>query len=163
DPAAFRAAFEARLHALSHTHDLLTASSWRGAALRDVVLTELSPHGENHYRVEGPAVDLTPPQALTFGMVFHELATNAAKYGALSHENGCVRVAWSLDEAGVLVLTWSENGGPKVTPPKSRGFGSRLIERSVAGDLGGTAQLSFDSEGLTCRIETDLTARPYSR
>ena len=161
DPAEFRAAFEARLHALSQTHNLITATSWRGASLREVLLAELRPHGETHYRVEGPDVDLSPAQALTLGLVFHELATNAAKYGALSAEEGCVRVEWSLGSPHCLdlVLTWRESGGPPVAEPSRRGFGSRLIERSVAGDLGGEARLTFAHGGLECRLTADLSRR----
>ena len=164
DPAEFRAAFEARLYALSQTHNVITATSWRGAPLRDVLMAELQPHGDNHYKVDGPDVDLSPAQALTFGMVFHELATNAAKYGALSHADGCVRVIWSLDAGPErrLDLTWHEHGGPAVSTPTRRGVGSRLIERSVSGDLGGQAELTFEPDGLICRLSASLSRRAAS-
>ncbi len=159
EPEAFKAAFEARLLALSATHDLLTRSVWRGADLSDVVMLELRPHGADRYVVRGPAVALSPAEALTLGLVFHELATNAAKYGALSSERGCVRVAWSLHEEGSrprLELSWIEEGGPPVTPPRRQGFGSRLIERSLKGDIDGQADLEFAPEGLRCRLSVSL-------
>jgi len=158
EPEAFRAAFEARLMALSATHNLLTASTWTGADLEDVLLIELKPHGTDHYRLAGPAVRLSAQEALTFGLVFHELATNAAKYGALSHPDGCVKVTWEVLPAPRprLSLEWRESGGPAVTPPSRRGFGSRLIERSVRTDLDGKAEVEFDPKGLVCRIEIGL-------
>lgn len=155
NPAAFQEAFESRLMALSKTHDLLTATNWRGAALRDVLLAELGPFGPNQYELEGPDVDLTPAEALAFGLVAHELATNAAKYGALSGADGCVSVEWATQD-GRLALTWRERGGPQVATPTRRGFGSRLIERSLQGQLEGSAELEFAPDGLICRIELPL-------
>jgi PAS domain S-box-containing protein len=155
DLGAFREAFESRLMALAMTHDLLTATSWRGAALRDVLLSELGAFGPDHYRLEGGEVDLTPTEALALGLVIHELATNAAKYGALSSDGGCVSVSWTVTE-GALRLTWCERDGPRVSPPTRRGFGSRLIERSLAGQLSGEARLDFAAEGLTCQITLPL-------
>lgn len=157
--AKFRLAFEARLMALSATHDLLTASAWRGAGLRDVIAREFGPHGAERYRLDGPDVDLSPEEAVALGMLFHELTTNAAKYGALSTSEGCVRVTWSLEpEAGqnCLRITWIERDGPPVTAPARRGFGSRLIERSLKGGIGGGACLIFEPEGVTCRISLPL-------
>jgi PAS domain S-box-containing protein len=155
EPAAFRAAFEARLMALSATHDLLTASNWAQAQLRDVILVELRPHGPERYRLEGPDLSLTPGEALRLGLVFHELATNAAKYGALSNAAGRVLVRWRVEDgasAPRISLEWIESNGPPVTPPRGRGFGSRLIERSLGGDIGGEAALTFDPAGLRCQI-----------
>ncbi|HEY9219802.1 MAG TPA: PAS domain-containing protein, partial [Phenylobacterium sp.] len=96
DPQAFREQFEARLMALSGTHNLLTATSWRSACLKDVLLAELKPHGPDRYEIDGDDVNLSPREALALGLVFHELATNAAKYGALSAPGGRVRVAWDV-------------------------------------------------------------------
>lgn len=155
NPAAFKEAFESRLLALSQTHDLLTATNWRGAALRDVLLVELGPFGSNQYELDGPDVDLTPAEALAFGLVAHELATNAAKYGALSGGEGCVSVTWRVEDGG-LSLTWRERGGPAVETPARRGFGSRLIERSLQGPLAGEARLDFAPAGLVCRITLPL-------
>ena len=159
DSEAFKAAFEARLMALSATHDLLTQSVWRGADLNDVIMLELRPHGSDRYTVRGPSVALSPAEALTLGLVFHELATNAAKYGALSSQEGCVRVSWSLHDDGSrprLELSWTEEGGPTVTPPQRQGFGSRLIERSLKGDIDGQADLDFAPQGLRCRLSVRL-------
>jgi PAS domain S-box-containing protein len=155
EPAAFREAFESRLIALSATHDLLTATNWRSAALRDVLLLELKPFGPERYSLEGPEASLSPTEALTLGLLFHELATNAAKYGALSAPDGRVDVAWGLAPAAEglrLELDWIERGGPKVSPPTRRGFGSRLIERSLTGQMRGKALLDFAVDGLRCRI-----------
>ena len=155
DPATFNQAFESRLLALSSTHDLLTASSWRGADLRDILLAEFRPHGTERYRLEGPDLGLSPARALALGLLFHELATNAAKYGALSSPEGCVKVTWGLEDAGGedrLVITWTEEKGPKVGPPTRKGFGSRLIERSLKGELGGEATLDYRQDGLHCQV-----------
>jgi two-component sensor histidine kinase len=155
DPAEFRAAFEARLTALSATHNLLTATSWRSASLRDVLLQEFLPHGVERYRLQGPDVPLPAGQALAVGMMFHELATNAAKYGALSVAGGRVAVRWALSgppQAPVVEIAWRETNGPPVTPPGRTGFGTRLIERS----LQGTATLDYAPEGLRCDIRLGL-------
>jgi PAS domain S-box-containing protein len=159
EPAAFRDAFESRLIALSATHDLLTATNWRSAALRDVLLLELKPFGPERYQLEGPQTSLSPPEALTLGLLFHELATNAAKYGALSTQDGCVEVGWRVETTGEgakLELDWIERGGPPVSPPTRRGFGSRLIERSLTGQMRGKAELEFAADGLLCRIVLPL-------
>ncbi|WP_296596107.1 PAS domain-containing protein [Phenylobacterium sp.] len=155
DPKAFREAFESRLLALSATHDLLTAANWRAADLCDVLLVELRPFGESRYSTHGPDVDLNPAEAVALGLVFHELATNAAKYGALSNADGRVDVAWTRED-GRLELTWTESGGPNVTPPTRRGFGSRLIEKSLEGQLAGKARLDFAPGGLVCRVGMPL-------
>jgi PAS domain S-box-containing protein len=157
DPVDFRNAFESRLMALSATHNLLTATNWAGANLRDILASEFHPYAAEHYRFEGPDVSLSATEALTLGMIFHELATNAAKYGALSCAEGCVRVVWSVDD-GRLALTWREEGGPRVAPPTRRGFGSRLIERSLQAETGGEAKLEFGESGLTCRISMPLAS-----
>jgi len=151
DIETFREAFESRLMALSATHDLLTATSWRSARLRDVLGVEFRPYGAARYHMAGPDVALAPAEALALGLLFHELATNAAKYGALSCAAGRVDISWQA-EGGVLDLVWRESGGPVVTPPTRRGFGSRLIERSLQGALRGKASLEFAPEGLVCRI-----------
>jgi len=155
DATAFREAFEARLMALSTTHDLLTATNWRSAAVRDVLLSEMRPHGPERYRLKGPDVALAPAQAVALGLLVHELSTNAAKYGALASAEGCVSVNWSVRE-GLLDLLWTETGGPPVAPPTRRGFGSRLIERSLEGSLGGRASLDFAPDGLVCRVRLPL-------
>jgi two-component sensor histidine kinase len=157
EPVAFKQAFEARIMALSATHELLTATSWRSAALADVLQVELHPFGRDRYRLQGPDVDLAPNDALALGLIFHELATNAAKYGALAAPGGFVEIDWTLEDApGArrLSLAWRERGGPPVSPPKRRGFGSRLIARSLGPD--GRTELDFAPEGLACRIALRL-------
>lgn len=155
DPDAFRLAFEARLLALSKTHDLLTATSWRGAGLKQLLLAELQPYRHDQYELDGADVDLGPVRALALGLVLHELATNAAKYGALSADRGCVRVSWSAAD-GVLRMVWREEDGPEVVAPERRGFGSQLIERSLRGSVGGEAHLDFHPGGLVCRLTMPL-------
>ena len=157
EPEQFRGAFESRLMALAATHDLLTATSWRGATLRDLLLSELQPFSPDKYQLSGPEVDLTPAETLALGLVLHELATNAAKYGALSAPGGCVRLVWSRFE-GRLDLEWREQDGPEVSIPTRRGFGSRLIERSLKEQLGGSARLDFAPSGLVCHIRLPLHA-----
>jgi len=158
EPAGFKLAFEARLMALSSTHDLLTATSWRSAALTDVLNLELHPFGSDRYSCTGPDLDLAPSEALALGLIFHELATNAAKYGALSRPGGQVIVSWSIvAKEGLpwLELEWREASGPEVKPPSRRGFGSRLIERSLG--AAGSSVLKFQSDGLICRIGLRLS------
>ncbi|MBL8555896.1 MAG: PAS domain-containing protein [Phenylobacterium sp.] len=156
-PEAFRQAFESRLMALSSTHDLLTQTSWRSAALDDVLRAEFRPYPADRYALDGEDVDLAPAEALALGLVLHELATNAAKYGALSVAAGRVTVSWRVVR-GELALTWRETGGPPVWPPVRSGFGTRLIERSLKGPLGGAAEQTFAPEGVVCRIRLRLAA-----
>src|SRR5690606_5294544 len=130
----FRQAFEARLIALSSTHNLLTNIAWKSASLRDLLEAELTAYVEGGPALvtsDGPDVRLRPAEATSLGMAFHELTTNAVKYGALSVADGCVSVSWDVTggpDGERLRITWRERGGPRVEPPKRRGFGSRLIE-----------------------------------
>ncbi|HEX8526486.1 sensor histidine kinase [Allosphingosinicella sp.] len=155
--AEARTRFEARLMALSRAHGMLTAQNWEGASLRRVVddATEYLGGSQGRFAISGDEVSLAPRAALALALAFHELSTNAAKYGALSIEGGTVEVSW-LVEGGILRLEWRERGGPAVVAPERRGFGSRLIERGLAADLGGTARLEFDPDGLVCSIEAAL-------
>jgi two-component sensor histidine kinase len=159
DPAGFRAAFESRLMALSATHNLLTATNWTSADLREVAQLEFHPYGPERYRLEGPSVALSPAQALALGLLFHELATNAAKYGALAHGDGQVEVVWRARRQGErtdLEIDWKEHDGPPVIPPSRQGFGSRLIERSLQGQLGGESRLDYAPDGVRCHIRLPL-------
>jgi PAS domain S-box-containing protein len=157
--AEARARFEARLMALSGAHNLLTEENWGGASLERVVSDAIE-HlaGEaGRFDVEGAPLRLAPRAALALAMALHELGTNAFKYGALSADGGRVSISWTQD-GDRLGLLWRESGGPPVEAPARRGFGSRLIERGLAADLGGTAVLRFDPAGLICEIEASLAA-----
>ena len=163
-PEVARERFEARLFSLARTHNLLNESHWEGAPVRDVVLVELRPYiSENGSRVAvaGPDVDLPPRTAVVLGMVFHELATNAAKYGALSLGSGTVEVTWLLQREGAakkLRLRWVERDGPMVVKPERTGFGSRLIEAATAGELNGRVTMNYLTTGLVCELEIPLEA-----
>lgn len=149
----FSGLFEARLMALSETHNLLTASGWEQATLAALLTKELKPYSPDQFRLEGPDVVLDAPQALAMGMIAHELATNAAKHGALSTPDGCVTVSWAAADAeGRTTLDWIETGGPAVARPTRTGFGSRLISTSLKGDLKGSADLDYAPEGLNARL-----------
>ena len=155
-----RERFEARLLALSRTHNLLNESKWEGAALGNILQEELQPYAEGERRrfaLDGPYLHLAPRVAVVLGMVFHELATNAAKHGALSAPEGSVEVAWRAlahdDGTPWIRIDWRERGGPEVTPPSRRGFGSRLVSRTIERELAGRLEVRFDPEGLSCVIE----------
>jgi two-component sensor histidine kinase len=154
--------FEERLMALAWAYEIITREQWSGASLRELIQRTLAPHLDragSRLTLEGPDLWLSPNRALTIALAMHELATNAVKYGALSDEAGRVAVRWRvLEEAGgrQLCLDWTESGGPPVTPPARRGFGSRLVERSLAHDLQGQVTLSFEPEGVRCRVIAPL-------
>jgi len=158
--AEFRAAFEDRLMALSGTHNILTQSSWEAVAIGDLLAQELAPYPEGQYVLSGERLEFGSRQALALGLIFHELATNAAKYGALSVPTGCVHVTWRARSpqggSGRLTLEWREEGGPAVTQPKTLGFGSRLIQVSGQQDLGGTVRMVYEESGLVCVLEAPL-------
>ncbi|MBB4004055.1 MHYT domain-containing protein [Aurantimonas endophytica] len=156
-PEDFRRSFEGRLVALSETHNALTRGGWEVACLRELFQHELGPYSEEQFRLEGPATPLGPRQALALGMVIHELATNAAKYGALSTPAGCLRVAWAVQaDAATLAIEWSEHGGPVVEPPSRKGFGSRLLHLSIEKELGGQAELRYEPDGFVCSLVIPL-------
>ncbi|HEY8571490.1 sensor histidine kinase [Phenylobacterium sp.] len=149
-----RAALEERLLALSRAHDVLTRESWEGAELSEIVALAVSPYlGSDVARIvtHGPSLRLPPRMALAIAMALQELATNAAKYGALSAPLGRLSIVWT-HEARVVRLRWEEKDGPLVAPPLRRGFGSRLIERSLAAELGGEAAIDFAPTGVVCVI-----------
>lgn len=158
DPEAMWAGFTARLQGLAKTNDLLAASNWDGAPLRETLVNELGPYDDGQGRrigLQGEPVMLSPRAALALGLAVHELATNAAKYGALSVPEGTVRVAWSLVRTGEgpkLRIEWAESGGPAVQKPERQGFGSRLIQRGLAQQLGGEIELDFAPAGVRCLI-----------
>lgn len=164
DPASFAEGFQARLLALSHTHDLLTRSHWEGADLRAILEHETEAHGPHRVTLNGLPLALEPAAALSFGMIFHELATNAAKYGALSTPDGRVLVDWAVADQSnpVLHLTWREIGGPPARPPTRRGFGSRLIERNVRHDLAGQVEVDYADTGFNAEFSIPLGRKETS-
>ncbi len=162
-PDAFRQAFEGRLIALSQAHDQLTRRHWKSADLRDVVAGATAPYlGRVHDQVtvEGEDLTVTPRAALTLALAFHELTTNAGKYGALSTTSGRIEVHWRKlrgpSQPAKLWIEWRECDGPVVVPPAQRGFGTRFVEGSVATELQGKARLNFDPAGLRCTMEIPL-------
>jgi two-component sensor histidine kinase len=162
-PDAFVERFEERLLALSKAHDFLTRRRWAGLGLGELMEQEFaaySDHDEPRIVLAGPELTLSTRAALALSRVLHELVTNAAKYGALSVEGGKVQVTWSVETSNTgnsVVLRWSERGGPTVEAPTRRGFGRRLIERTVTKDLAGEADLQFKPGGLQCFISFPLT------
>ncbi|PWC39241.1 HWE histidine kinase domain-containing protein [Azospirillum sp. TSO35-2] len=164
-PEAFPDAFQSRLRALAQAHDLLTRRQWQGASLSEIAALTLEPHVDaGRVRVGGPPVTLATGVAVSLHLAFHELATNAAKYGALSVEHGRVDLEWEVASAatgdrGALALRWRESGGPPVVPPIRRGFGSRLIERGLVHELEGEVALAFEPAGVQCRLVIPLSSR----
>jgi PAS domain S-box-containing protein len=159
EPSEFLEKFQGRLLALSKAHDLLTGRNWTGLRAVELFDAVLDPYAvtQRHgsIRRDGPEVLLPPRTALALGMVLHELATNAAKYGALSGDTGRVDLQWSMDQAPTdtrFHLCWRESGGPNVTTPTTLGFGTRFMERSIVKDLGGGFDLAFEPGGVCCRM-----------
>ena len=163
-----REKFEGRLGALAEAHNLLSKEKWQGSELEDVIGRVLKPYRLNtpeRIRITGPKVALSPRLAVVLSMIVHEIATNAAKYGALSNDTGAVDLSWELlnhadtakKQPARLKLTWRETGGPVVSAPIQRGFGSRLIERSARDQLGGEATVDFLPPGviytITCALD----------
>ncbi|MGG5817326.1 sensor histidine kinase [Falsiroseomonas sp. HW251] len=163
DVQDFKLRLSERIRALAHTHVLLSGAQWRDAELRDVLSTELAAHdaaGSGRVTLDGPDVSLPARLSVAFGMLAHELATNAAKYGALSVPAGRVALRWtSVRDAGAarrLDLEWRESGGPPVQQPMRRGFGSQLIEQAIARDLGARVQTAYAPAGLVFRLSMPL-------
>jgi two-component sensor histidine kinase len=147
---------EGRLAALAAAHDLLTRENWTSASLREVIADAIAPFcGDDRCMVDGPELRLNPKTAVSLTLAMHELATNASKYGSLSKEGGRIAVTWGI-ESGRLRLEWRESDGPEVRQPSGRGFGTRLIERGLASELGGKVKLSFDPAGVVCSIDAPI-------
>ncbi len=161
-PPEVREAFMARLLALANAHDILTEESWESAELGDVLAKAVGTHQQgqgNRVSLSGPHFRLMPKTAVALAMAMHELATNATKFGALSGHLGRVEINWDI--AGpvgepMLHLRWTERDGPPVQPPTFRRFGSRLIERGLAGELNGSVKLDYRVEGVVCTIDAPL-------
>jgi PAS domain S-box-containing protein len=165
-PEGFYDTFVGRLTALGAAHDLLTRSEWEGARLADVIRCGLEPYSgfgtDERWTMEGPPIWLAPNEAVTLSLAFHELTTNAAKHGALSDVSGRITVRWQVqpeDKPAELAIHWCERGGPAVITPSRRGFGSRLLERAVAHELGGETRMHFDPAGAECRFRMPLSPR----
>jgi len=157
----FAKSFIDRMLALGRAYELLSRDKWKDAQIDEIVRQELEPFGLRRYAARGPSIELSPRHAISLGMMVHELATNAAKYGALSNKSGVVDVEWSNDGVGenrTLELRWNERGGPAVKPPERTGFGLNLIERECGYTLGGEAQVDFRPEGARATIRF-----PYGR
>ncbi len=153
-PEGLKAAIEGRIHALANVNSLFVETRWAGAELSAIAAQELAPYaGKRRKRVhiDGPPMLLEPSAAQAVAVTLHELATNSAKYGALSIDKGHIDLTWQYRTAGQLNLRWAETGGPKVRAPARKGFGSRVIERMV-GQLQGKTQLDWRPEGLVCEI-----------
>ena len=155
----FATGLDGRIRALSATHDLLTESEWGTTPLKAVLGAELAPYvssGNTVLDLNGPAVELAPNDALSFGLAIHELATNASKYGALSVENGSLSVRWKKLGDGLVEVVWQEANGPPVAQDRKRGFGTELIEKIVAHELKHPVDLKFAAEGVRCTLQVPI-------
>jgi len=151
--------FQQRLSMLAAAHDLLTRQNWEGATMRDIAHDALATYEGAQARVSirGPHVVLTPKAAISLVLVLHELATNAAKYGALSVAGGAILVEWTYDrDSRAFTLQWREFGGPPVSAPARKGFGLRMVEKALSSDMSGKVTLDFAPEGVACTIEAIL-------
>jgi len=147
--------FGNRLQALAASHDLLVRESWYGASLRELIQSQLGAYignAEEQLTVDGPPTALKPEAAQNFGLALHELAVNAAKFGALSLPSGRVSITWTLQDH-VLMIEWREQNGPKVKSRRKRGFGSMVIESNLARALDAKVDMAFEADGLRCHIE----------
>lgn len=158
-PIEVREALTSRLLALAKAHDVLTDARWAGARLEEIAAQAAEPYGQERFRIAGPGVILPPRAAIAMALAFHELATNAAKYGALSNGSGEIALDWRMEETAdppKLQLSWRERGGPPVIPPTRKGFGSRLIQRGLAAEFVGEVRMDFPTSGLVCEMEVAL-------
>lgn len=155
---AFLSQFGARLQALAASHDLLVRESWYGVSLDELVRSQLAAYfdtEDGQVEIDGPAVALKPEAAQNLGLALHELAVNAAKFGALSVPNGKISIRWDRQDgagSGAIVFEWHEHLGPKVKPRRKKGFGSMVIEKNLARALDAEVTMDFDTDGLRCRI-----------
>lgn len=159
DTETARGAFLQRISALAWAHDILTRKHGEGADIAELAHGVLDPltGGSRSVVIAGPPLKLPSQTALSLSMAFHELGTNALKYGALQSPAGRVELAWSMSADGQFTLTWTERDGPPVTAPTRRGFGTRLLERGIARELKGRVELSYPPEGFVCLIQARLT------
>jgi chemotaxis family two-component system sensor kinase Cph1 len=155
---------EGRIQAMAKAHNLLSQSRWEGVSINDLLREELDFHASGHAAIalDGIDMQLTPKAALSLSLAIHELATNAAKYGALAAPAGRVAVGWRTVTDGGMELTWTETGGPLVKQPKRRGFGSTLIERALSMETGGSAIVHYLRNGVVCEISLPASAITYA-
>jgi PAS domain S-box-containing protein len=154
-PEGLKQAIEGRIQALANVHQLFVESRWTGAELDSLVKQELAAYcqgGATRARIDGPNLSLEPAAAQAIAVALHELATNAAKYGSFSVPDGHVEVQWSRGADGWLTLCWTETSGPPVKPPTRRGFGTRVMESVIRGQLKGRMRFDWGAEGLVCEI-----------
>ena len=164
-PAEMREMFGSRLVALSKAHNILTDSSWSAAPISSVIRSAIEPFGSERFHVSGEDLELHPKAAVSLSMGFHELCTNAVKYGALSNMDGRVVLTWSVETehpSKVLSIVWREEGGPRVAVPEREGFGFRLLERQIALEFDGRTDFDLRPEGLVCRMVLTLPDLPQS-
>lgn len=150
DPEDFFSRFQTRLQALASSQDILVKGKWNGASLEQLAQSQLAHFADligSRIRLEGPPASLSAEAAQALGMAFHELATNAVKYGALSNETGNVDIAWHLKDRS-LSVSWVEHGGPPVSPPTRKGFGSVVLDTIVRGSLSADVRIDYPPEGL---------------
>jgi len=160
DISAYIVAVEGRVRALAHVHDLLSQARWQGADIGRLIGEEMAPYTAGDaacVTVSGPSIIVDANCAQTISLAMHELATNAAKYGALSEGEGKIAIAWSIDN-GALKITWRESDGPPVLPPTRSGFGSKIIKASLASQRGGSATFDWKPEGLSCDLIIPLVS-----
>lgn len=158
-PADARRAFEGRLAALSEAHNLLTREQWGHVSMQKIIADATAPHGQARFELDGPDLLIIPKTAISLALAIHELATNAVKHGALSTGAGMVGIRWQRQESETgprLWLEWREKGGPAVTPPSTRGFGTRMIERGLAAELSGKVNIEFHRSGIVCSVDAPL-------
>jgi PAS domain S-box-containing protein len=156
---AFEERFSGCIRALAYCHDLLVESDWQGADLRSLIELQVAPFGGldgKKFIATGPSLTLAPHAAQLIGLALHELATNAAKHGALTAPAGVVEIGWQPEGPGAMRVTWREQDGPPVAPPTRHGFGHTVLER-MAASLGGDVSLEFLPEGLRWTLVVDAT------
>jgi two-component sensor histidine kinase len=157
-----RTVFNERLRALAKAHDLLNETRWTDASMLEVINRTVSVFPVQQISIAGPPIALTPKIALSLALAVNELGTNAMKYGALSVPAGLVDITWQInaEAGGTLIWTWRETGGPLITNPSRRGFGSFLVERVLATDFEGDVRIEYAESGLSCTLTAPSPSEP---